>query len=151
LRRTEGDRGTTAFTCQVSLTNPSATPVSVQVDTADGTATAADGDYTPVRGLVLTFNPGGPWIQTVVVNVTGDTKVEPDETFTVHLSNATGANVSIGRDTGVGTIVNDDATALLVNNLALPEGDSGTTTFVFAVSLLNPSVTPVSVQVDTAD
>ena len=42
----------------VSLSNPSDTPVSVRLDTADGTATAAGGDYHLVSGMIVTFHPG---------------------------------------------------------------------------------------------
>jgi hypothetical protein len=42
--------------------------------------------------LLLTFDPGET-SKTVTVQVNGDTKVEPDETFTVVLSNPSGATI----------------------------------------------------------
>ena len=41
----------------------------------------------------------------VLVNVCGDTVVEPDETFTVHLSNAVNGSITSGD--GLGTIQNN--------------------------------------------
>jgi hypothetical protein len=102
----EGNAGTTAFNFTVSLS--AAQPASVTVDfaTADGTATVADNDYAAASGTV-TFAPGDT-SQTVTVQVNGDTTFEPNETFFVNLSNATG-NASIADNQGLGTIVNDDA------------------------------------------
>ncbi len=57
----------------------------------------------------MTFAPGDT-SKTVTVQVNGDTAVEPNETFNVNLSNATG-NATILDGTGVGTITNDDAAA----------------------------------------
>jgi hypothetical protein len=45
--------------------------------------------------------------RTITVQVSGDTTVEPDETFEVRLSSPAGASIADG--TGLGTIVNDDA------------------------------------------
>src|SRR5262249_49448560 len=115
---------------------------------ADGTATAADGDYQPVHGLLLTFTPGGPLRQTVTVFVNGDTTVEGDETFTLQPTNASGATIGTAR---AGTSRNDDGALFSINDVTLPEGDHGTTPFTFAVTLSNPSSFPESVQVDTAD
>ena len=96
----EGNSGTTAFVFAVTRRNFTDATITVQVDTADGTATVADGDYQPVHGLLLTFTPGGPLRQFVTVLVNGDTKVEEGETFNVNLTNVSGA--AIGRS-GVGT------------------------------------------------
>ncbi len=80
--------------------------MTVDFATADGTATQP-GDYASNTGTV-TFAPGET-SKTVTVQVNGDTAVEPNETFFVNLSNATG-NATIADNQGVGTIVNDDAT-----------------------------------------
>ena len=59
--------------------------------TADGTATTADSDYQ-LAGGDLTFKPGDPLSKPLTVQVVGDTKNGPDETFYVNLSNASGDN-----------------------------------------------------------
>ena len=87
-RVTEGNTGTTnAFT--VALSKADST-VTVGYATANGTATAGQ-DYTATTGT-LTFAPGET-TKTITVAVTGDTAVEPNETFTVTLSNPTGATL----------------------------------------------------------
>ena len=102
---TEGNSGTSNATFTVTLSKAATTPVTVTYSTANGTATAGT-DFTSATGT-LTFNPGVT-SQTVTVKVTGDTAVEPTETFTVALSNPTGATIS--RGTATGTITNDDVT-----------------------------------------
>src|SRR5260370_777728 len=102
----EGSGATTAFNFTVSLSDPGDLPVSVQVDTADGTAMAAGGDYQPIHGQILTFNPGPPLTQTVTVLVNDRPTPTPTKTFTVNLSHATGTHASIDRATGAGTILN---------------------------------------------
>jgi hypothetical protein len=49
----------------------------------------------------------------------------------VNVTNVSGASVSHGQ--GVGTIVSDDVPKLSVNDVSLPEGNSGTTRFRFTV------------------
>ena len=80
-----------------------ASPVSVDWQTADGTATAGS-DYR-AASATLTI-PAGSRHAYARVRVVGDTRVEPDETFTVTLSSPVGATVAVPMATG--TIVNDD-------------------------------------------
>ena len=56
----------------------------------------------------MTFNPGDLTVNQPIV-VVDDSIVEPDETFTVTLSNATNAVISDA--TATGTITNDDTAA----------------------------------------
>jgi len=107
VSQNEGNSGTTAFTFTVTLSAVSASTVTVNFATADGTASAGS-DYAATSG-VLTFAPGVT-TQTVTVNVTGDTTPEANETFFVNLSGA--ANATIATAQGTGTIVNDDSAPL---------------------------------------
>jgi hypothetical protein len=146
----EGNSGTTAFSFTVSLDAASANPVTVDFATADGTATQPS-DYASNSGT-LTF-AAGETTKTVTVLVNGDTAVEPDETFNVNLSNATG-NATILDGTGLGTIQNDDQPAgatLSINDVSMAEGNSGTTAFSFTVSLSAAQGAPVTVDFATAD
>ena len=77
--------------------------VTVDYATADGTAKAGE-DYTATSGT-LTF-AAGETAKTVSVPVLDDSLDEGEETFTLRLSNATGARVADGEATG--TIANDD-------------------------------------------
>ena len=150
LSQAEGQTGSTSFNFQVSLSeNPSA-PVTVRVDTANGSATVADGDYTAINNRVLTFNPNGSLSQTVTVNVSGDRKVELNETFTVNLSNPSGATIASG--TATATIQNDDSATLSINDLTMAEGNApATTAFTFTVTLSAAVDAGVSVDFATAD
>ena len=103
--KSEGNSGTANMTFTVTLSNAATKPVTVNYATANGTATAGQ-DYTATTGTV-TF-AAGETSKTINVAVTGDTTVEPDETFTVALSNANGATISTASATG--TISNDDTT-----------------------------------------
>jgi Ca2+-binding RTX toxin-like protein len=100
----EGNVGATSAFFTVSLDFESGPTVSVDYATADGTATAPS-DYATQSGT-LQF-ASGETSKTIAVNVSGDTAYEPNESFSVKLSNA--SNATIAADTGIGTIVNDDA------------------------------------------
>ncbi len=143
---TEGNAGTTAATFNVSLLPASGQTVTVNYAAADGTATSASGDYAATSGT-LTFDPGQT-SKTVTVNVNGDATPEAHETFFVNLSGA--ANATVSDNQGQGTVNNDD-TALNINDRTLAEGNSGSTTFEFTVSLSHVTVNPVSVGYATSN
>jgi len=127
----EGDSGTTAFAFTVSLSAESNMTVSVDFATSDGTATAGS-DYAAGSGT-LTF-PIGETVQEVVVAVNGDVIFENDEYFNVSLSAP--VNGTIGDGLGVGTILNDEPPVeISIDSLGISEGDSGSTDFVFTISL----------------
>ncbi len=143
---TEGNAGTSTLTFHVTLSHASSDTVSVDYATNGGTATAADGDYVAATGTV-TFNPGQT-AQTVDVTVNGDLTHESDETFTVDLSNETNAGVAEG--SGTGTITNDDQVPdISTDDQSITEGDTGTSTLTFNVTLSNPSDQTVTVDYTT--
>lgn len=126
---TEGDSGTKNAVFTVSLSVPSAAPVTVDYATDDDSA-RAPADYEATSGT-LTFAPGEVSKQ-VAVRVVGDTLDEPHETYSVNLSNPSAATLGDAR--GVGTILdNDAAVSLLVNDVSAPEG-SGHLTFTVSLS-----------------
>jgi hypothetical protein len=133
----EGNAGTTSFTYTVSLSAPAgAGGVTFDIATADGTATAP-GDYT-AKSLTSQTIPAGSSTYSFTVLVNGDLTPEVNETFFVNVTNVTGAAVNDGQ--GQGTIVNDDAAPnLTINDVSLNEGNAGTTTFTFTVSLSEPA------------
>ena len=136
---TEGNSGTTPFVFTVSLDKTSASTVTVQFATQDGTASTGNGDYVATSGT-LTFLPGVT-SQQVTVNVNGDSAVEPDETFFVNLSNPS-ANAIITTSQAKGTIVNDDGGAgtptISIADVSKAEGNSGVTPFSSSASTLAP-------------
>ena len=99
----EGKNGTRSFTFTVSLSTAATGAVRVNFATANGSATAGE-DYGAVSGT-LVFD-AGQTTRTIVVGVTGDRKREPDESFSVNLSGASGATIVDA--SGTGLIVNDD-------------------------------------------
>jgi hypothetical protein len=104
VAKLNGTSGTTAYTFTATLSAASMNAVTVPYATADGTATAADNDYTPVSGT-LTFSPGQTQ-KTITVMVNGDPVAEPNETFFVNLSGPTSGPTSaaLGTIKGTGTI-----------------------------------------------
>jgi hypothetical protein len=115
--------GIAVFT--VSLSDPSVVPVTVDYQTANGTATAGS-DYTATSGT-LTFNPGDPLTKTISVPIIDDLYYESSETFNVNLSNPT--NAIISDDQGLGTIIDDiDITILTLDNVSASEGGTATIT-----------------------
>lgn len=102
--RNAGTPQYTDMTFTVTLSAASSQTVTVNYATADETATVANNDYQAASGTV-TFNPGET-SKSITLTIVGDNDTEPDETFNVTLSGASGAD--IGDGTGVGTIVNDD-------------------------------------------
>jgi hypothetical protein len=138
------------FTFAVTLSNPTIDPVTVNYTTTDGTATIADGDYTLNAGS-LTFN-ANETIKFITVQAKGDNKFETDEQFTIDFSNVVNADISTGAGQGVGTIKNDDdKPKISINSVNLNEGRTGTTPFIFDITLSNPSSQPISVDFTTKD
>ncbi|MEO6325784.1 MAG: ExeM/NucH family extracellular endonuclease [Thermoanaerobaculia bacterium] len=133
----EGNAGTTSFIFTVSLSAPAgAGGVTFDIATADVTA-VAPGDYT-AKSLTGQTIPAGSSTYSFTVLVNGDLTPEINDTFVVNVTNATGANLTDPQ--GLGTIVNDDAAPnLTIDDVSLNEGNAGTTTFTFTVSLSTPA------------
>ncbi|WP_426789037.1 putative Ig domain-containing protein [Xanthomonas campestris] len=122
--------------------------VSFDIATADGSATAGV-DYV-ASSLTGQTIPAGSSSATFTVLVNGDTLSEPNETFFVNVSNISGAGVSDAQ--GQGTIVNDDAQPTLsIDDVSVNEGNSGTTTATFTVTLSAASGQTVLVNYASAD
>ena len=144
---TEGSSGATNAVFTLSLSSPSGQNVSVNVATQDGTATAGV-DYVAQAGTVTI--PPGTISVLITVPVFGDVLGEPNETFFVNLSGAVNATITDAQ--GQGTIIDDDgAPAISINDATVVEGDSGTTTASFIVSLSSPSGQTVTVDYATQD
>ena len=144
---TEGNAGSVTATFTVTLSAAAAQPVTVQFATADGTA-AAGADYVAGSGTLSV--PAGAMSGVVSVAVLGDLLDEDDETFSVNLSNPTGATISDGQ--GIGTITdNDPLPFLFAGDCAVAEGNTGTTPCPFVVTLSPASGKTVTVSYATAN
>lgn len=103
VRLTEGNSSQKMFAFIVSLSERSPVEVNVGYQTTDITATGGL-DYLPVSGT-LRFMPG-VMKRSITVWVKGDTTFEATEQFALNLVSTSGARLR--RDSGIGTIVNDD-------------------------------------------
>jgi hypothetical protein len=101
---TEGNSGTTTVNVVVSLSGPAQNTVAVTWSTVAGTALAGS-DFVAGSGTIF-FVPGGAMSIAIPITIVGDTAIEPDETFTVALSNLANAT---GGGAGTVTILNDDS------------------------------------------
>ena len=130
---TEGEDETLDFL--VRLDGNPGSDVTVDYGTRDGTATAGS-DYTETSGT-LTFEPGEDE-QTVSVPITDDDVEDDGETFTLVLSNASGAGVANDDYEAVGTIRNDETEApsggLTASFEDMPETHDGERAFRFRVA-----------------
>ena len=139
---TEGNAGTTTATFTVSLSAVSANPVTFDWTTSAGSATAGV-DYVAASGSKTIA--AGSTTTTFAVTVNGDVLDEANETYGITLSNP--GNATIADGSGLGTITDDDAAPTLsVNDVTVLEGNAGTSTATFTVTL-----SPVSGQAVTFD
>src|SRR5206468_3128570 len=96
----------------------------------------------------LTFAPG-EISKTISVPIVGDRLAEPNETFSLNLTNP--ANALIAHGQGVGTIV-DDEPRISISDATKTEGRKGqTTSLVFTVMLSAAYDQAVTVSFRTAD
>lgn len=144
----EGDSGVREMTVFVTLGGPAADTVTVDYATRDATALAGS-DYRITAGT-LTFEPGETE-NTFTVAILGDTVIEADERFELVLSNMSGDAI-LFTDVANATIESDDPFAMVtIDDVVLPEGDSGTGEMLFTVSLDAPAGDPVTLDYESAD
>ena len=145
----EGNAGASPMTFPVSLSSPSAQPVSVGYAFGPGspaTTSGLDFTVTPQSGT-LTFAPGEQHKQ-LTVQVLGDGADEVDEQVALTLSNP--VNAAIADASGSGTIRDDDGPGIAIGNAAKNEGWLGGNLYAFNVTLSAPSPQPVVVSYSTA-
>ena len=118
----QGDEDDSWMTFEVSLSAASREQVTVGYATSSGTATSGT-DFRAASGT-LTIPANSTQPANVSVLVYDDSEIESDETFTLTLTNPTGA--TLGDATATGTINDDDTRAALTATLAA--SDVGETT-----------------------
>jgi hypothetical protein len=134
-------------TFTVTLAQPDSSSVTVDYTTVDGTALAGQ-DYVATTGSV-DFAPGQT-TQTFTVAILPTTIYAPSKTFGITLSSPTNANLQ--NDSAVGTIVNPLPPPMLsIDNVSAADAQSGTTPFIFTVTLSAVSSVPITVDYATAD
>ena len=146
----EGNSGAKTATFTVLLSGAAPSTVNFDIATANGTATAGS-DYVAISLAGQTI-AAGQASKTFSVTINGDTTVEPNETFTVTVSNVSGATVGDGSATG--TITNDDSEGgptLSIGDVSITEGNSLSKQATFTVKLSAASASAVTYSIATAN
>jgi hypothetical protein len=107
-----------SLTFRVHLSQAAVVPITVDYSTVDGTATVADGDYTPTSGT-LNFAVGDT-TKDIFVPFGVDATMEQNETFGITLSNA--SNATIATPAATGTILDDDDLIAPTATVTYPNG-----------------------------
>jgi hypothetical protein len=141
----EGNSGTKLATFTVTMSQSSVSAVTYNIATANGTATAGS-DYV-AKSLIGESIAAGLTSKTFTVTINGDNAIEGNETFTVNLSNASGASIADSQATG--TITNDDGLNLSIADVSVSEGNGGTKLATFTVTLSGTSGSPVTYNIGT--
>ncbi len=103
------------ITVTATLDNAVQGGFTVDMNTADGTATIADSDYIAVTGQTLTFTGTAGETQTFTITPTGDTKFETNETVTVSQSNLAATSLAVDiTDGAIVTLNNDDSAGITI-------------------------------------
>ena len=118
-------------TFTIKLSEKAETDVSFKAKTSDGTAIAGD-DYDANETDFTITEADNTDIASFTVTITDNSVNEDDETFNVKVSDIVNGN---GVDVdGIGTIKNDDAPKLSIDDVEVDE-DAGTATFTITIDL----------------
>ncbi|MCM4169329.1 hypothetical protein KCTC52924_00606 [Arenibacter antarcticus] len=134
ISQPEGNTNPTAFNFGLTRTGDLSGAASVDYAVTVGSADAADfdGGTVPISGTANFLD--GVGTATISITVNGDLDLEPNETFTVTISNPFPATINLGTTAAIGTIENDDSGISLDGPITLDEGDAAATAFVFGVT-----------------
>lgn len=115
-----------------------------------GTATSG-GDYAILPAGTVTIPAGSP-SATATVDPIADTQDEPDETVILTISADPAYTIAASPlNSAEGTITDDDGVPTIqITNVTAPEPPTGSSTFVFTVSLTNPSSSQITLNYATA-
>ncbi len=143
--------GTPVSAVTIIRTGGSYGNVSATLSMNNGTATNSDYNKSPI---VINFADGDSTPQVIKIPILNDSVRESSESFSMNLSRPQG-RVSIGSQrTAVFTIIDNDGlptVTITPATLSQEEGNSGTSTFTFTVSLSHNSYQTVTVPYVTQD
>lgn len=142
----ESTTATRTATFQVKLSAPATAPVTFDVATSDGTATAGS-DYVAASATTATI-PAGQSIYSFPVTVNPDLLVEGPEAFNVIVGNVAGATLADGA--AVGNITDAGGPRATIADVTITEGQSGTKVMSFLVKLNVASSAPVLFDIHTS-
>ena len=133
----EGNSSTKTLNFTLSLDSPALAGSSFDYYSSDNSAKVADNDYVKIEDDKHIFS-GGETSVTIPVTINGDTNIEDDEKFYLHICNETNLTIS-GTQTATGKIVNDDGTYpkldIEKSSYSTYEGNSSTRTLNFHCKL----------------
>lgn len=142
---TEPDAGIENVNVSVVLSNQSLWPTQVSWRTSNGTAVAPADFESASRTLV--FQPG-EISKSVTIAVKGDTMDEYDESLNVSLTTVRGGVIADGKSL-LTILDNDLPPTLVISDVTIFEGFSGTKMLTFTVSLSQVSGKAITVQYAT--
>ena len=139
-----------------TFTRTGDTTSALTVNFSVGGTAAFSSDYTQSGAASFSASSGtitigiGASSATLTIDPTADSDVELDETVQLSLAAGTGYNIdTAGAITG--TITNDDSASLSIDDVSLAEGNSGTISFDFTVTLNAAVDSAVAVNFAAAD
>ena len=103
----EGTGGTNFVTALVTLSRPAPVTGSFTFSTQDGTASSVGNADFQAQLITMTFLAGAIGPTTVMIPITPDSILEPNETFSLHLTAVSGVDGFANNDAVV-TIINDE-------------------------------------------
>lgn len=131
----------------ISLDTPSGQPITLDINSADGTA-VADSDYISTSQTITIT--AGTLNQAFAVTLNDDESDEADETFSLTLSNANNATLGT-TDTTTVTIVDNDEPPTVAFNVADYSVDENGGVALVVISVSTPSGLPITVDISSAD
>ncbi len=144
-----GNENGGSITVTATLDNAVQGGFTVDVSTADGTATTGDSDYTSITSETLTFAGNAGETQTFTFVPTGDTKLESNETVTFSQSNLASTALAVNiTDGATGTILNDDAASVTIADVS---GNENGGSITVTATLDNAVQGGFTVDVSTSD
>src|SRR5207253_698767 len=145
----KGTTGTVDATFNIFMPVANSKDVMVNYTTMDGTAQASSNDYIATSGTLLI--PAGQNGGQITVKVNGSVIQGLNENFFLVLSNP--VNASLSRAVGTGTILDDNGSPALSNDIVpVLEGKSGTPDAAFfRITLSAPSTQNISVNYATVN
>lgn len=127
---TANPSGTTPYTFNVTLSQASSVPITINYDTSNGTGTAGV-DYTAVSNGSLTI-PAGQTTGQITIQVMNDTNASGNPTFNVVLTGGTSVTIA-SPITATGTIL--DTQTVTTANASVTASTSAATTMTFTPTL----------------
>jgi len=140
------ENGTATVTATLSAVSTKDVTVTLEYT---GTATGSGTDYTASAATITIA--AGSTTGTVTITAVSDTLDEIDETVITDIASVTNGTESVEQQVTTTITDDDDAPTISVNDRSAAEGNTGTTTLAFTVSLSAPSGKAITVDYTTAN